>query len=259
MSTSILTLEKVVPARIRDDDLQDEDGVPLETYWHRLAMNLLLEVTECYLQGGPDYFAGGNMFIYYRNKNNKRVQVRGPDYFFLWGKPSQPMPRFWAVWKEQDQYPDVIIELASPSTIKIDKGKKKRICQKKFRTHEYFIYDPDKEQLFGWRLEDGRYQRIVPNERGWLWCAELGLWLGTWQGKFLGKESIYLRFFDKNGQLVPTFTEAEKKLADAAKQQADAARQQAELEKRRADEEKLRADQAEAELARLRAHGRKKK
>src|ERR1700677_4132923 len=140
-----------------------------------------------HLQGRQDYYAGGNMFIYYRSRTNKRIQFRGPDFFLVWGRPLKPMRRYWTVWKEDDHYPDVIIELGSPTTLKVDKGKKKSSYEKTFPTHEYFIYDPDKRKLFGWRLEDGRYQRIAPNEQGRLWCEELGLWLGLWHGEFQGK------------------------------------------------------------------------
>ena len=57
-------------------------------------------------------------------------------------------------------------------------------------------------------MQDGSYADIVPDEQGWLWCGELGLWLGNWYGKFQGKLNTYWRFFDKQGNLVPLFSEA---------------------------------------------------
>jgi hypothetical protein len=31
-------------------------------------------------------------------------------------------------------------------------------------------------------FDDNAYQPINPDERGWLWCESLGLWLGPWAG-----------------------------------------------------------------------------
>jgi Uma2 family endonuclease len=246
----------------------------MDSPWHRLAMTLLLDVTACLMLGRQDYYAGGNMFIYNRDEDSKKIKFRGPDYFFIWDVKPLPLRRFWVVWNEDGRFPDVILELASPTTIKIDKTEKKTIYEKKFRTREYFIYDPDKQKLSGWRLTDGRYKRIVPDERGWLWCEELDLWIGLWQGNYMEVEDTYPRFFDRNGQLVPTLKEAVILRAERDRQNAElqnqierqrteAEKQRAETEKQRADEQQRRADQAEAELAILRAqqgtNGKRKK
>lgn len=63
---------------------------------------------------------------------------------------------------------------------------------------------------------EGRYQALTPNERGWLWSAELELWLGSWRGTYLGDEAAWLRLFDKGGSVVPTWAEAERNRAESA-------------------------------------------
>jgi hypothetical protein len=45
--------------------LPTEDGVPLESPWHRAQINLLLESIDAHWQEREDYYAGGNMFVYY--------------------------------------------------------------------------------------------------------------------------------------------------------------------------------------------------
>ena len=55
-------------------NLPEEDGVPLESDWHRLAMNLLIELVTLHKLGRENYFVGGNMFIYFSNE-----QVRNQD------------------------------------------------------------------------------------------------------------------------------------------------------------------------------------
>jgi len=46
------------------------------------------------------------------------------------------------------------------------------------------------------------YQELTPNERGWLWCQRLGLWLGTWAGAIEVKPGTWLRFYDQQNNLV---------------------------------------------------------
>ena len=147
------------------------------------------------------------------------------------------------MWDEGGKYPDVIIELSSPRTADEDHGIKKMIYERVFHTNEYFNYDPAEQKLNGWRLNaNQRYQEIQPNEKGWLWCEQLGLWLGTWEGKYQEKQEVYLRFFDKNGNVIPS-----------ANERSEIEQRRAHAEKHRAENEKQRADAAEAELAQLKA------
>lgn len=234
-------------------DLIETDGVPLESDWHRLAMNLLIEIVTCHLRGRTDYFVGGNMFIYFNRQQARNLDYRGPDFFFVWDRPLNPPRPYWAIWDEEGKYPDVIIELSSPRTIKEDRTTKKTIYERTFRTPEYYMYDPAERQLDGWRLVNHLYQPIQPNERGWLWCEQLKLWLGLADSTYSGKEALYLRFFDEAGNLVPTAAEAAEKRLDEAQLTVQAAQQRAEAERARAETERTRAEAAEAELLKLKA------
>src|SRR5262249_22621129 len=102
-------------------DLPEEDGQPLDSDWHRLAMSLLLEVIWYYFRDRKDFFAGGNMFVYFKANRGRAHGCRGPDFFFVWNVERDPLRRYWAVWQESDRYPDVIIELLSPTTAKEDR------------------------------------------------------------------------------------------------------------------------------------------
>jgi Uma2 family endonuclease len=151
-------------------DLPEEDGVPLETDWHRIEMNLLIELVTLHNEGREDYFVGGNMFIYFDAKQAVDRNFRGPDFFYVSDVPLNPSRGSWRVWNEQGRYPDVLIELTSPSTADLDRGVKKDEYERTFRTPEYFIYDPDTEKVQGWRLGANlRYRAIKPNDKGWLW------------------------------------------------------------------------------------------
>jgi Uma2 family endonuclease len=210
--------------------LISEDGVPLETAWHRYCMTLLIEVATSLCPGRNDFYVGGNMFIYFSAEHVFNADFRGPDFFFVDGGVNLNPPRdYWATWEEGDRFPDVIIELLSPTTAHIDRTVKRELYEQRFHTRNYFCYDPNNQLLEGWILDaDGHYQPLQLNEHGRLWCEVLGVWVGTWQGVYQRFEDLWLRFYDRENRLVPSAEERERI-------------------------ERQRADALETELARLRA------
>ncbi len=111
---------------------------------------------------------------------------------------------------------------------------KKEIYQDTFRTPDYFWFDPYTLEFAGFHLVDGEYQPLQANEQGHLWSHQLGLYLGIYQG--------LLRFFTRDGQLVPTPEET----AEQAQMQAEQAQQQAE-------QAQMQVEQAQQQVARLAA------
>lgn len=205
---SIGTQEILTPAYVPElppDDLLSEDGEPLESQWHLLQILLLLECVNERFRARDDYFAGGNMFLYFDAQQLRNRRFRGPDFFFVKGVSKEPLRKYWAVWKEGGRYPDMILELLSPTTAVEDRGPKKDTYEQVFRTRELFLADPDKRALEGFRL--GRsiaYETINASTSGRLWCDELGAFLGWWDGEFHGNRGAWVRLFDEQGNLWPT-------------------------------------------------------
>ena len=206
-------------------DLIFDDGEPLESNRHRIAMNVLIRSLQQAWADRNDFFTGGNMFIYYSSTQVRNRDFRGPDFFAVLNVDGSNSRQGWVVWEENGRYPDVIVELMSPSTAAIDKGIKKNLYEQTFRTSDYFVYDPfDPNSLQGWHLDDNQqYQPLTPNERGWLWCKRLGFWLGTSEGTIDRETAIWLRFYDVALNLVLLPEEAAIAQADAAVAQAQAA------------------------------------
>lgn len=211
-------------------DLIFDDGEPLETNRHRIAMNVLIRSLKYGWTERQDIFVGGNMFVYYSSKQARNRDFKGPDFFVVLGVDNNPERQGWVVWEEGGRYPDMIIELLSPSTAEVDKGSKKDLYEQVFRTRDYFVFDPfTANSLLGWHLDlDGGYQALVANEQGWLWCKSLGLWLGTWQGIVEDDTNQWLRFYDVAGNLVLLPEEAERQRAEQEQQRAEQERQRAE-------------------------------
>ncbi|REJ54428.1 MAG: Uma2 family endonuclease [Microcystis aeruginosa TA09] len=175
---------------------------PLESYAHLQQILILLQCLEWLWQDRNDYFAAANLSIYYSPNQKKSEDFRGPDFFVVLGTERRLDRKSWVVWGEGGKYPDVIVEILSPSTAKIDRGEKKQIYQDIFRTPDYFGFDPETLELQGFRLMEGQYQAIEPTDRGWLWSDRLGLFLGIYQQQ--------LRYFNREGELIPTPAEVAK-------------------------------------------------
>ncbi|MGB5770192.1 MAG: Uma2 family endonuclease [Crocosphaera sp.] len=207
------------------------DEPPLETYLHLTQIILLLKSLEWLWQDREDYFAAGNLTIYYSPKQKKSEFFRGPDFFVVLGTTRNPNRKSWVVWEEEGKYPNVIIEILSDSTAETDRGEKKQIYQDIFRTPDYFWFDPYSLEFQGFTLISGTYQPIEPNEQGLLWSEQLGLYLGIYENK--------LRYYSSEGQLVPTPEEAAINAENKAiqeRQEKELALQEKELAEQRLEE-----------------------
>ena len=225
-------------------DLESNEP-PLETYLHLQQMLLLIKCLDWWWRDHDNFFAAGNLSIYYSPRQRKSQDFRGPDFFVVLDTERKPRDS-WVVWEEDGKYPNLIIELLSKSTAAIDKGLKKQIYQDIFRTPEYFWFDPRNLEFAGFILLGGTYQPIEPNPEGLLWSQQLSLYLGVHENQ--------LRYFNAEGQLMPTPEEIaqwEAEHAEQERQRAEQETQRAEQEKQRAEQEKQRAERLAAKLREL--------
>ncbi|WP_392531964.1 Uma2 family endonuclease [Nostoc sp. C117] len=205
------------------DILSDEP--PLESDLHRDQIDLLIRLLKLWWREKQDFYASGNLTIYYSPNQKKSEKFRGPDFFVVLGTEKKDR-KSWVVWQEDGKYPNLIVEILSSSTAAVDKGLKKQVYQDTFRTPDYFWFDPVTMELQGFHLVDGKYQEIPTTTDGRLWSQQLELYLGVYEGK--------LRFFTAENQLIPSSEEL------------------AQQESLRAEQAEERAQEAEQEIARLR-------
>ncbi|MEH2290340.1 Uma2 family endonuclease [Nostoc sp.] len=205
------------------DILSDEP--PLESDLHRDQIDLLIRILKLWWRERQDFYASGNLTIYYSPNQKKSEYFRGPDFFVVLGTEKKDR-KSWVVWQEDGKYPNVIVEILSSSTTAVDKGLKKQVYQDTFRTPDYFWFDSVTMKLQGFHLVDGKYQEIQNTTDGRLWSQQLELYLGVYEGK--------LRFFTTENQLILSSEEL------------------VEQERLRAEQAEERVERAEQEIARLR-------
>jgi Uma2 family endonuclease len=188
------------------DELPSDDGIPMETQRHKLQMDLLIYPLIPWLKNREEGYVGGNMFVYFSSAQVKNQDFRGPDVFVVLGVPKAER-KSWVVW-EEGKAPDVVIELLSEKTATEDKTTKKQIYQDRLRVPEYFWYDPfNPEDLAGFALTEGIYQPLSFDSQNKLISQRLGLSLVRWQGTYQEVNTVWLRWANLDGTVLPTSEE----------------------------------------------------
>jgi Uma2 family endonuclease len=207
-TTKDITEDVIFP---RGDLYSDEP--PWETELHLRQIILILNCLEWLWRDRNDFYAAGNLTIYYSQNKRKTEDFRGLDFFVVLDTERKTR-KSWVVWDEDGKYPHVILEILSESTANTDREFKKKLYQDIFRTPDYFWFDPYTLEFAGFHLVDGKYQPLEPNNQGHLWSQQLKLYLGIHQG--------LLRYFTPEGELVPTPEEVAE-LAEYERQQKEIA------------------------------------
>src|SRR5207245_9533224 len=115
---------------------------------------------------------------------------------------------------------------------------------------EFYIYDPDREDLSGFRRNAQGILEEIPQMNGWV-SPRLGIRFVMEKGEF--------RLYRPDGRPFHTFLEIMQQREEAVKRaeqeskRAEQESKRAEQEAKRAEQEAKRAAAAEAEVARLRA------
>ena len=194
------------------------DEPPLESDLHREQIELLIRLIKWWWRERQDFYATGNLTIYFSPNQKKSEDFRGPDFFVVLDTEKKDR-KSWVVWQEDGKYPNVIVELLSDSTAVVDRGLKKQIYQNTFRTPDYFWFHPVTLEFQGFHILDGQYHDLIPTPEGWLWSQQLDMYLGVVERK--------LRFFTPDGQLVLLPEEEANQQLQQANQQIEQERQKA--------------------------------
>ena len=110
----------------------------------------------------------------------------------------------------------------------------------------YAIFEPEEGALEVYLLDKSKqYQLQKPDHNGRYWIEAMNLFLGVWEGSRERRTGYWLRWWNKDGELLLWSLEKafrEKQRADLERQLASEEKQRAEKEKQRAEKEKQRAD-----------------
>jgi hypothetical protein len=166
-----------------------------------------------------------------------------PDWFLVTGVPrfyqGKDARSSYVIWQEKVS-PLVVVEFLSEGTEDEDLGEttsginqpptKWEVYEQILKVPYYFVFNDRTNQLRFFRLVRNRYsEQILRNQR--VWIPELELGLGLWTGDYVGWERSWLRWYDVDGNWIPTPEERERQQKEAALRQAETERQQKEIER----------------------------
>jgi Uma2 family endonuclease len=118
-------------------------------------IELILELRQA--EAPYDHHVGGNLLIYYNPKNG--WDHCSPDVFVALDAGSA-LRESWKVWLE-GKFPEVVVEIASPSTQQHDITSKVALYER-LGAHEYYIYDPTGRLQPAFRGYARQHGRLVP-------------------------------------------------------------------------------------------------
>jgi Uma2 family endonuclease len=142
----------------------ESDGEPMaETPVHRKIMSDLIWMLSAQFEDDLRAYVSGNMMMYYIEGNTDRSV--SPDVFVTFGIPKRPERLTYKLWVE-GKGPDVVIEVTSSSTARIDQRRKFDLYRDILKVREYFMFDPREKtlagvSLCGYRLIDDQYELIA--------------------------------------------------------------------------------------------------
>ncbi|MGI0480717.1 Uma2 family endonuclease [Geminocystis sp. CENA526] len=195
----------------------DSDGKPMADNTKQFRWIVLFkENLECLFADNPNVFVAGDL-LWYPVEGSPEIRV-APDVFVVFDRPKGDRGSYQQ-WKENNITPQVVFEILSPGNTYKEMVKKQQFYDK-YGVEEYYIYDPDDNELTGFQRIEGNLE-LIDNITDWT-SPRLGI-------RFVLTEDT-LKVYYPNGQPFLTTIEFNEK----------------------ATQEKLRADRTQLENDRLR-------
>lgn len=209
----------------------DSDGKPMSDNTKQFRYIVIIkENLELLFADNPNVFIAGDLLWYPVEGSNTIRQA--PDVMVAFGRPKGDRGSYQQ-WKEDNITPQVAFEILSPGNTLKEMAKKLAFYEK-YGIEEYYIYDPDKNDLNGY-LRQGNSLEIIEEMQGFI--------SPLLQVKF-EVDLDGLQIYDSQGNRFLTYVELSEKIKETQRQLA-LEKLRAKQEKLRAEQEKLRADESQ--------------
>ncbi|MFE1745242.1 Uma2 family endonuclease [Coleofasciculus sp. H7-2] len=210
----------------------DSDGKPMSDNTKQFRWIVVIQQNlEWLFAKEPNVFVAGDLLWYPVEGNNKIRNA--PDVMVAFGRPKEDRGSYQQ-WKEENIAPQVVFEILSPGNT-LTEMNKKQVFYDRYGVEEYYLYDPDKNDLSGW-LRSGGSETVAP------WAHRLDVIdsIDNWTSPRLGirfdVSGEELQIYRPDGERFATYVEISQRL---------------EQERQRAEQAEQRAEQAEQRAARL--------
>ena len=211
-------------------DYPDSDGQPMadntkQFQWIQTIQSNLAAL----LAHDPQVFVAGDLLWYPVEGSNTIRQA--PDVMVVFGVPKGDRGSYMQ-WREANMAPQVVFEILSPGN-RVGEMLKKQMFYHRYGVEEYYIYDPDRNQLEVLIRDPEGDLLPVDDPQDWV-SPRLGI-------RFQWDDET-LTLLRPDGQPFSTLLE-ERERADRERERAEQERERAEQERERAEQERERAEQ----------------
>ncbi len=183
------------------DNIVTEDDTPVDNMFSEKQQRLLTEPLYSSWNAGRPFIATANVGLFYAVRQPPLV----PDALLsldveVSGDWLAKENRSYFIW-EFGKAPELVVEVVSNTEGGETTDKMRKYAQ--IGILYYAIYDPalavQAEPLRVFVLRDKSYELCSPQ-----WLPVVGLGLKLWQGRFENCETEWLRWCDRQGQVIPT-------------------------------------------------------
>ncbi len=149
----------VQSAQSQDIIYPDCDGNPMSDNTKQFRWIVTIkENLEWIFANDPTVFVAGDLLWYPVEGDNKTRQA--PDVMVVFGRPKGDRGSY-RQWQEANIPPQVAFEILSPGNTRAEMSRK-LLFYDRFGVEEYYVYDPDTNELSGWLKVDGFLDLIDP-------------------------------------------------------------------------------------------------
>ena len=199
----------------------ERDGQPMSDNTKQFRWIVTIkENLESLFTNDPSVFVAGDLLWYPVEGSNTIRQA--PDAMVVFGR-SKGDRGSYQQWLEGNIPPQVVFEILSPGNRLAETAKKYKFYNQ-YGVEEYYVYDPDDNELIGWLRSDS-YLDVIENMSGWI-SPRLQIRFEI--------TADTMEIYRPDGERFLSFTELGQ-LRDQERQRADQEQQRADQERQRAD------------------------
>lgn len=206
-----MTASNTKPPLPDHTQLPCEDGTFVKNFQeHPQSILLTTSIRPVLDRLHPDgqYDIGQDSGIYWKVTNPPFKGCVSPDWFYVPNIPpllNGQIRRSYVLWQERIP-PLIVLEFVSGNGAeerdRTRETGKFWVYETQIQPEYYGIYEVRRERVEVYRLVNGRYQLLPPNQREHFPIPELGVELGIWQGRYQNRTLPWLRWWDSEGDLL---------------------------------------------------------
>ena len=137
----------------------DSDGQPMADNTKQFRWIVVIQQNlEWLFADDPNVFVAGDLLWYPVEGDNKTRTA--PDVMVAVGRPKGDRGSY-KQWEEANLPPQVVFEILSPGNRRAEMSRK-LLFYDRFGVEEYYLYDPDRNELSGWLRREGFLDVIEP-------------------------------------------------------------------------------------------------